>query len=816
MAAEESKIDPVELCRRSLASECYLEFMKYVWQHRDPFLVGRHTRVIAERLDRALLDYHEGKSTYLVVKVPFRHGKALALDTPVPTPCGWSTMERLRIGDQVFGSDGKPCEVVAKSPVWRNRDLYAVSIDNGRDIILADAAHEWVSKLDRRSKWKIYDTKTIAKPRRFSCPIKVAAPLTIEKKWLPIPPYTLGYWLGNGSNYGCGITTGDEDRAFIRSQVEKDGYETRTRSDNKSFGVLGLQAQLKKLGLLKNKHIPAKYLRSSVDDRMALLQGLIDSDGEVGGVKFRKGRDAFKTSGQVTFCNTKKQLALDALELVRTLGVKASMTTAKAMLYEKDCGEQYKVSFYMKGCARLSRKNNRTRNAEKFILHSMTANYHGTGDTVCIQVNSPDSLFLVGKSLVPTHNSDLVSRYFPPYVFGKLPEREIILATYNQNLSNDMSRDARTIMRDEDYQKVFDSRLAADSQSVEKWGIEGTSGKFQATGIDGGATGKGADILIIDDYLKGRKDAESGKIRDGQWSNFTGNLMTRLAPVHIVIVLATPWHVDDIIGRIENRCNPDHQDYDEDFPKCEIISFPARGDDYESGYLFPERFSEQWYRTQFATLGAYQAAGLLQCSPTVRGGNMLKVENVQVVEEMPADLQWVRFWDLASTEKERAKDDPDYTAGARVAVRFIGELPHLYIDDLRECQSEAPERDRMIVSTAKGDGAGTWQAVESVAGYKDAYTTLKKVLKGISTVHQVNVSGDKVVRAGEIEPVFEAGHVHVKKSWWTNRMIEQLADFPAGSHDDIVDSISGGYPLARDRAEKQKQFGNKLMKGAVG
>ncbi len=401
----------------------------------------------------------------------------------------------------------------------------------------------------------------------------------------------------------------------------------------------------------------------------------------------------------------------------------------------------------------------------------------------------------------PRHGkSEIISRNFPPYFFGHFPDAEIMLATYAQELSSQMSRDARAIVRSEQYQSVFYDKgitVSSESSSVQNWEIAGHRGKFQAFGIGGSSTGKGADVLILDDYLKGRSDAESRPIRNTIWDDFSGNLMTRLAPVHIVIILATRWHVDDIIGRCLNRMTPGNKDYDEEFPKFEVMKFPAR--DVDGNYLFPERFPESWYRNQFASLGKYQSAALMQCEPTMRGGNMLQVDGVQIIDpdKWPKNLRYVRFWDLASSEKERAKDDPDFTSGAKVAVTKENGLYKLWVDDVRYCQSEAPDRDSMIERTSNDDGPGVHIYVESVGGYKDTFTTLKKVLDGKRIIHKVTVSRDKVVRAGEMEPLFPAGHVYFKRGWWNDSVLEQLQEFPAGMHDDHVDAIAGGYIAAR-------------------
>lgn len=409
---------------------------------------------------------------------------------------------------------------------------------------------------------------------------------------------------------------------------------------------------------------------------------------------------------------------------------------------------------------------------------------------------SGESSYLVVTVPYRHGKSDLISRHFPPFLFGRNPDTEIILATYGADLSEKMSRDARSIMRSDKYSELFPGTgIDPGSSSVARWSIEGRKGELNAVGIAGGVTGKGADVLIVDDYLKTREAAESSVIRDKIWHGFTNELMTRLAPAHIVVVLATRWHVDDVIGRIKKM-----METEQDFPRFKFIEFAARGED--GSYLFPERFSEDWYRRQFATLGQYASAALLQGSPVVRGGNLFKVDRIRTIESSPPGLRWVRYWDLASSVKERIKDDPDRTAGAKIAVRTTNGVDEVFLCDMKVLEAEAPERNRVIKTTAKLDGQGCRQGVESVAGYKDAYTTLKGILKGTSTVHKCSVSGDKLVRAGDLEPVIEAGNFYLIKGDWNGPFLEEITNFPSGDHDDQVDSVTGGYLFAKSAVFK--------------
>ena len=164
---------------------------------------------------------------------------------------------------------------------------------------------------------------------------------------------------------------------------------------------------------------------------------------------------------------------------------------------------------------------------------------------------------------------------------------------------------------------------------------------------------------------------------------------------------------------------------------------------------------------------------------------------------MPQGLRWCRFWDLASTEKERNKPDPDYTSGALVAAQKIKGEWHVYVKDVRYMQGEAPARNRLIKQTSDLDGAAVRIGVESVAGYKDTYIILREIIRNRIIV-KINATKDKVVRCSELEVPVEAGHLYFLRGAWNQAVLEEFASFPAGIHDDKVDSIAGAFEMAKE------------------
>lgn len=389
--------------------------------------------------------------------------------------------------------------------------------------------------------------------------------------------------------------------------------------------------------------------------------------------------------------------------------------------------------------------------------------------------------------------SDLVSRAFPAYFLGRCAELQpdVIQSGYGADLVEGFSRDVKRIIGGDRYRVLFPGiQLARGSNNVGSWSVAGSTGKVTVAGLGGAITGKGGHLIVVDDYCKSRAEALSEAYRRRTWDSFRADLLTRRAPASIVIVCATPWHVQDLRGMIRSEMaeNPD-------FPRFDRLQFPAR--DPGGEYLFPERFAPEWYRQQYAMLGRL-AAGLLDCAPTLEGGNRFQVEvgrNVIIhdsIDDFPK-TRYVRAWDLASSSKQRDKDDPDSTVGELGTVTTNNGVSALWIKDAAYIQAEAPRRDALIQSTARKDGAGVAQLVEAFGGYKDAFTTLQAVLRGVSVVHPSHLPGDKSAKLAPLEPIFDAGNVHLLKAPWNDLFLRQFQEFPDGAHDDWCDPAAIVY-----------------------
>jgi len=360
-------------------------------------------------------------------------GKALDLETPISTTKGWKKLGELTLEDQIYGSSGQPINITHLHPIEYNRPCYKVTFDNGETII-ADENHEWFTQTRReRSKNKpgsIKTTKQIKdslKVWKSSTEPNHRIPMVLngiknEKKELPIDPYVLGLWLGDGMKESGEIVVGNRDfdhvynklktnNQFDKLIVKKYPYISAhyiRLTTNKQIQTKSLNALIKKHNLYKNKHIPEEYFTASREQKLQLLTGLMDSDGYI---EKSNGAAMFYTSCD-HFCNQVKRL-------ITEIGYKPKIQTKQAKLYGVNKRTSYGISFKPREpVATIPFKYNRLK------FESITENhpqkrsqFHYIIDVQpcesvpvrCITVDSPDSLFLAGKNLIPTHNSTMLT-----------------------------------------------------------------------------------------------------------------------------------------------------------------------------------------------------------------------------------------------------------------------------------------------------------------------------------------------------------------------------------------------------------------------
>jgi hypothetical protein len=508
---------------------------------RSPVAAGDHHPMVVglgKDVEGRTVIANLAKMPHMLIAGATGAGKALALNTPIPTPRGWTTMAEVQPGDEVFDENGRPCNVLAATPVMHGRPCYEVEFSDGA-VIVADARHLWrtstvigraqrgrpprglpywpaadvarvtdraaeamrspdslvttgevladvgqqfrnvlymvVGQLPKEGRlarpsylrngrsvgfWaqtysrqlvykslaervatpagsghrRSFDTEpvttaeiaqTLRAAGRANHSIAVAGALEYPEQVLPVAPYTLGAWLGDGHSAGPRITSADPE---VIDAIRADGYIVTKLGAKLTYGFAeagsgsawhrarsGLHSKMRVLGILDNKHIPEIYLRSSVDQRRALLAGLLDTDGYCG------------PTGHVAFAVTNQRLARDVLELVVGLGYKATLRAKPCRGRKASTSTVYTVSFTPHDPVfRLGRKLGRQASAraasqarQRYITDVRPVE---SVPVRCIQVDSPSRLYLASHACIPTHNSTCINGLITSILLRSTPD----------------------------------------------------------------------------------------------------------------------------------------------------------------------------------------------------------------------------------------------------------------------------------------------------------------------------------------------------------------------------------------------------------
>ena len=348
--------------------------------------------------------------------------KGLALDTKIPTPSGWTTMGEIAVGDTVFDANGKQCRVVGKSKV-KNIGCYKVTF-NDTTTVVCDEEHLW--KLHDGSVVNVRDLMGKRGRRQRNKPprISVAAPIDTEEAELPIHPYILGLWLADGKQTSSEISKPDP---FVWDRIQSLGYTVNMESGGSaacpSRTVQGIRAQLRGLQLHTGKHIPPMYLRAGYHQRVELLRGLMDGDG-----------NANPTRKQAVFTSCSKRLSDGVCELLASLGQRPLQSVTQQIGFGKQV-TAYPVSFrplHGLNPFQLPRKADRISqewgNGQSATRIAVSVESIPSVPTQCIAVDSEDHTFLCTERMVPTHNTgkrradQFQMQLFAAQVFQHFPE----------------------------------------------------------------------------------------------------------------------------------------------------------------------------------------------------------------------------------------------------------------------------------------------------------------------------------------------------------------------------------------------------------
>lgn len=379
----------------------------------------------------------------------------------------------------------------------------------------------------------------------------------------------------------------------------------------------------------------------------------------------------------------------------------------------------------------------------------------------------------------PRHTkSETVTVRYAAYRLEQNPKMNIILGSYNQKLANRFSRKTRRIVEHR-------IKLSTDRKAVEEWETS-IGGGYRAVGVGAGITGFGADLIMVDDPVKSREEAESETYRDKCWDWFNDDLYTRLEPNGAIVLIMTRWHDDDIAGRLL-------KEMEEGGEKWEVVSLPAIAEDNDplgrkkGQALCPERYDTEALEKLRKKLGAYSFAALFQQRPVPIEGALFKRDWFagKVIDEAPKNLQWARGYDLAVSQKTSA----DYTASFRCAFDKQG---NLYIADGFRKRIEFPEQQRFVIKRMVSEKNTTHGIEKALHG-----EALVQSLRRVTAVRHVGfkavkVDKDKFTRALAWANLAEEGRVFLVRGGWCDEFLDEICRFTGkgDTHDDQVDAVS--------------------------
>lgn len=423
--------------------------------------------------------------------------------------------------------------------------------------------------------------------------------------------------------------------------------------------------------------------------------------------------------------------------------------------------------------------------------------------------------------------SQTASRKFPAWMFGKNPDLRVILTSYNAQLATKHSKATRDLVATHEFSQVFGELssnelpvvLDDEAKAAHNWEIADHDGGMQAAGVGGGLTGTGGNLIIIDDPVKDRKEAQSDTIRKDIYDWYTSTVYTRLEDHGAIIVIMTRWDPDDLAGKLLKAMVED-EDADQwsvvmmpavaleqkQYPKTkeEFVEnllrgtfIPMGGDQLgrEPGEpLWSQKHDENALRIKKANVGDFEFDSLFQQLPRLEDGNFFDEKDFSTIERAPAGLQWFRYVDLALGKTQQS----DFNATVATALK---EDDLLLRDMIREQNLDSflgLLKAAMLSDAEKGTIWGiednAFQSLVVKNFLKDK--SLAKV--AIIGITRSSSEGDKVQWAQPWRLRAKQGHVKLVRGVWNLSFIREATSFPNGRNDDQIDTVSGGNQMIAD------------------
>lgn len=437
-------------------------------------------------------------------------------------------------------------------------------------------------------------------------------------------------------------------------------------------------------------------------------------------------------------------------------------------------------------------------------------------------------------SAPPRHGKSMLSTIATPlWVLENFPEKSVVVATYGEELSTDFTRQIRDIIQQN--QASLNVRLRQDARRVTNI-LTTMGGGLKAVGLQGTITGRGADVLVIDDYIKNHKEAMSPAYLEDLWDWWRTVARTRLEPGAVVIILATRWVANDLHGRLMKQQKESGRTF---FEYVEMPAIATSDNDIlgrKTGeVLFPQRYNTQSILDIKAELGTRWFNAMFQQSPMDDEGRILDpawFQNISVAEwdrrysamladrTQKAGLTWMRGWDLAST-----KQAGDYTAGPLCLWNATAE--EFYVRGMSRGQWSSARVEEEFVKASKMDagnadrhGVAYKVGMEQEPGSSGAYTInhFRQLLRENeipARLTEQRATTAKLLNAQPLLAAAENGKVFVvadreesgQLEQWARDLYGEMENFPEADHDDQIDGMSLTFKLLTGRSLLKPTFG---------
>lgn len=433
----------------------------------------------------------------------------------------------------------------------------------------------------------------------------------------------------------------------------------------------------------------------------------------------------------------------------------------------------------------LARRELARRNLLDFILYNFPEykiNWHHRVLAQKLEAVERGEIKRLMVFMPPRHGkSELCSIQFPAWLVGRDKDRDIILASYSAELAHDFGRQTRNLIAAQEYKNIFTTTLSEDSQAKGKWNTDGR-GAYNAVGVGGSVTGRGADCLILDDPIKNRQDADSIVIRDGVWNWYKSTARTRLSPEGAIILINTRWHLDDLAGRLLK------QGADE----WEVVNFPAiavRDEEHRKAgeALWADHFTLENLEKTKKDIGIYEWSSLFQQAPILNENQEFRPHWIlrrSRDEVLKRDTRRFLTIDTAVSQRESA----DYTG---IVKNYVDSENKWNISSFRKRMSPMDVIEFLFSSYEQ-------ERFEKIGIEKTVYLlTLKPFLDEemrkrnifLPIVELLHNQTQKETRIRGLIPRYESRSIiHIEEE--TADLEEEMFSFPKGLHDDILDALA--------------------------